>query len=236
MPDWTCPTCEKGVLKLEEQSFLKAEEAKSRDHSHEAWEPEWISYIYTCLLCCSNSDCKELVSSSGTGSVDWEPSEDGQEQVWFDYFTPLYFYPHLKIIAIPKKCPGNVSEPIIESFGLFFLSPSSAANSIRIAIEELLTELKIKKYSINNGKRKHLPLHQRILLIPDKYSELKDIVLAIKWIGNAGSHGSTEVNAGDVLDAYEFLEHVLQEIYKPSKELVIKAKKVNKQKGPVRKK
>lgn len=45
---------------------MKEERRDSRDHSHEAWEPEWIQYVYSCLLVCSNDQCKEVVASSGS--------------------------------------------------------------------------------------------------------------------------------------------------------------------------
>lgn len=68
------------------------------------------------------------------------------------------------------------------------------------------------------------------------YAQLKDLILAIQWRGNAGSHdGAAEASLDDVMDSYEFTEHFLQEIYaaKASK-LKALAKKVNKKKGPVK--
>ena len=76
-PDWVCPTCNKGILRIKEGTFHEEELRNSREaHSHEAWEPEWIEYVYTCMLICSNDKCKEVVVNSGTGSVDWDIVED----------------------------------------------------------------------------------------------------------------------------------------------------------------
>ena len=66
------------------------------------------------------------------------------------------------------------------------------------------------------------------------------MIFAIKWLGNAGSHApgeNNEVMMDDVLDAYEFLAHVLKELYLPNQinALKKKAKAVNKKKGPVKK-
>ena len=65
---------------------------------------------------------------------------------------------------------------------------------------------------------------------------LKDLILAIKWLGNAGTHdGGAKVTLDDVMDAYELTDHILQEVYSPKLAKLHKlAKKVNKQKGPVK--
>jgi hypothetical protein len=236
-PAWTCPTCGKGILKIKIGSFQKSELRRSREsQANDSWEPEWIENVYSCLLICSEEKCKEAIASSGIGSVDWDIilDEKGEpDQVYEEYFLPKYFEPNLKLIQIPDKCPESVAILLNESFKLFFSSPSAATNSIRAAIEELLTELKIKRFVVKNGKRKFVTLHQRITLLPAKYSQLKEMIIAIKWLGNAGSHGHGKITMDDVMDAYELTEHIIEEIYSPkTKKLKVIAKKVNKKKGP----
>lgn len=239
MPEWECPTCQKGHLRIKDGTFFEEEARHSRDHSHDSWEPEWIRKVYSCLLACSNDQCKETLALSGTGSVDtdYEQDEDGGfSQFHTEFYSPKSFQPHLKLFKIPTKCPDPVKEALEESFRLFFSSPGAAANCVRIAIEELLTDLKVKRFDQTKGQRRFIPLHKRISLIPSKYSKLSDMLIAIKWIGNAGSHGNSgwsEIRPDDVLDAYELAEHVLQEIYEPkAPKLIALAKKVNKKKGP----
>ena len=241
-PGWQCPTCRNGVLQIKKDTFHKEERCNSRNHSHDAWEPEWIEYVYSCLLICTNDQCREVVANTGIGFVDSYEGEDenGDRSLEYDdFFRPKYFEPHLSLLTIPEKCPDSVSVPLRESFRLFFSSPSAASNSVRIAIEGLLTELKIKRFNIVKGQRKFISLHQRINLLPPKHADLRDIILAIKWLGNAGSHGTGDgkgaISMDDVMDSYEFSEHILQEIYAPkTKKLLALAKKVNKKKGPVK--
>jgi hypothetical protein len=229
IPHWPCPSCGKGYLCLEKKSFFRKELAASRDHSHEAWDPDWIQIVYSCFFYCTNSHCEEVVASTGIGKVVW-PEFGGNEQ-----FSPKYFEPPLKLILIPDQCPETVSIPIEESFRLFFCSPDACANSLRVALEHLLTALGIKRYNNANGKRHHIKLHGRIELIPVKYSEVKELMLAIKWLGNAGSHSQKTVSRDDVIFAYEMLEYILQEIYmQKTEKLKTKAQKINKMKGPVK--
>jgi len=182
-----------------------------------------------------------VVISTGTGEVDSYPEYDDEgypQEALDDFFRPKYFEPSLELIALPEDCPGRVSKPLRESFRLFFCAPNAAANCVRIAVEELLSDLGVKRFALVGGKRRPISLHQRITLIPPKFEHLKEMILAVKWLGNAGSHatgdGNGALSADDVLDSYEFAEHIVQEIYSSkTKTLFTLAKKVNKKKGPL---
>lgn len=107
-PDWVCPTCAKGVLRIKKGTFFKDEIRSSRGHGHDAWEPEWIEYVYSCMLVCTNDQCKETVATSGVGSVNMDVyhDENGEPtQEYDDFFHPKFFEPHLVLLNIPKKCP-----------------------------------------------------------------------------------------------------------------------------------
>lgn len=237
-PDWMCPTCKKSPLRIKKGTFVKEERRDSREHSYDGWEPESIEYVYSCFLVCSNDQCGEVVASGGTGSVDWEVGEDEhgeQVQVYNDYFRPRYFHPPLSIFPIPAECPESVSEPLQESFALFFVAPNAASNNVRIALEALLTELKVPRYKLASGKRRFITLHQRISQLPISFQHLRDLILAIKWLGNAGSHDGAEITLDDVMDSYKLMEHILSDVYENKlKELHRLAKKVNKKKGPAK--
>ena len=181
---WLCPTCAKGVLRFKQDTFNFEETAESKKaHGHEAWDPEWITYVYSCLMECTNPACKEIIANSGFGSLlpfdvyDQEGFPTKQE--WKEYFLPKHFSPNLKIFKYPKSTPDKVSGEIEKSFSLFFSDAPSAANHIRIAVEELLTHLKIKRYTSKGNKRNLLPLHNRIQLLPTKYNHLKDLFFAV---------------------------------------------------------
>lgn len=233
MSKWQCPTCDSGSLQVMQNKFIKQHNSVTARHYHEEWfeAPEMIEYTFTTLLSCTNPSCKEVISCSGTGGVE-------QEQYTYDdyryveYFRPVHFYPSLKIFQIPEKTPKNVQYSIMSSFSLVFNNKLAAANQVRIALECLLTHLKIKQYDTRSGKRKKLTLHRRIGLLPAKHQKIKDICLAIKWLGNAGSHCNDEMSFDDVFDGYDMLSFVLEELYDNKHIQVQKlAKKINAKKG-----
>lgn len=234
---YQCPTCTKGLLKIKSDTLNKQETKESRSgHDHPGWDPEWITYIYSCLFECTNPDCKDIVSSSGKGRVEEEYFYDEhgqQDRVYEEYFSPEFFTPHLKLFNVPKGTPENVEKEINKSFSLLFNDPSSAANHIRVALENLLTHLKVKRYNTANNKRNFLTLHNRIDLLPRKYHHIKDIFIAVKWLGNAGSHSDHEVTLDDVFDSYELIIELLVEIFSNTRSRAKSlAKKINKKKGP----
>ncbi|EGM67953.1 DUF4145 domain-containing protein [Shewanella sp. HN-41] len=234
---WTCPTCKMGVLELVSNSFFSKESAMSKSaHDHPNWDPEWIELVFSCFFECSNSNCKEVVACTGTGTVDWDVAVDEyghQIQEYDEYFKPTYFQPTLHYFDIPEQTPKEVKSSILTSFSLVLANSSSASNHVRVAIELLLNNLKIKRFRTNNGKRYSINLHQRIESLPNKYAHLKELLLAIKWLGNAGSHASTPLSLDDVFDAYEILEVVLNDLYENKIELARKlAKDINKNRGP----
>jgi len=241
-PDWECPTCSKGTLKVIPKSFHHHEIKSSRFHDYEHWDPEYIEYVYSTLLECTNPACKETVASSGVGTVGqyYAYDEHGDPEVEYsDFFKPRCFEPPLKVLSSPQETPPSVVLLLEESFRLLFSSPSAALNQVRIATEQLLTELGVKRFDVRGKKRYALSLHARIALLPAKYAAFTDMIFAIKWLGNAGSHApgeNDEITMDDVLDAYEFLDHVLKELYLPKRieALKKKAKAVNKKRGPVK--
>lgn len=234
--DWVCPTCRNGMLRIQEDTFHANEVRNSRDHSsHDAWDPERVQYVFSCMLVCKNDQCNETVSCAGVGGVESNVTydeNDDPDHLYNDFFLPKFFEPHLKLINIPIGCPESVSTPLNDSFGLFFSLPSAASNNVRIAIEALLTELKVRRFNLNKNKRWFMNLHQRINLLPSKFSHLKDLMLAIKWLGNAGSHDNGKISKDDVMDSYDLLEHILHEIYAPkAKRIAASAKQGNKKRG-----
>lgn len=238
-PNWPCPSCNGGILK----PFGKSFEYKSSAYSYQQRGDEWDflveEYRYSVLLECSNENCKEHVSSCGRGYISAMSilDEDGNPDMGlFDYFEPLYFYPPVHIFPILPKCPESVAEEIKLSFQLFFADPPASANHARKCVENILTERKIGRFHTVKGKRERIPLHQRITKYQDKNPSVAEKLLAIKWLGNEGSHGDS-LEKKDVLDLYDILETVIDDLYIGHRKAVDKkVALVNKRGKPVRKK
>jgi hypothetical protein len=239
VPQWRCPKCGGGQLTLDPKKLLIEETAESAsEHGSEEWEPDWIRYVFSCVFKCSNSQCASPVACSGSGRVtvlEVEDEEYGPVQIPEDVFTPKYFEPSLVLMDIPDSCSFDVAGHLYEAFALYFADPGAAMNSCRAAVEALLTDLGVKRFVTAGGKRRSISLHQRITQMPQRYKEVSDLLLAVKWLGNAGSHDGSSPEAGDLRVTFDLLEHALSEVYEGrAKKLKAIAKKVNKKKGPVK--
>lgn len=231
--DWEtrkpCPNCEIGLLFPITNTQKRSETNESKEmNTYPGYNQ--TDYVFSLHLQCSN--CGEIVVVSGYWSEYHYLSDEGngiQNQI-----VPISFYPAPKIISIPKSCPKSISKTLNDSFGLYWIDLSSCANKIRTSIEFLMDDLKVEKtIHTKSGKCKNLILHDRILQYKLINSEAADFLLAIKWIGNEGSH-YTKITKNDVLDAYELLEFSLEQVYNDKKKsLVMLSQNINNTKKPL---
>ncbi len=235
-PSWLCPTCPSGALSIDKNTFKITETGPSREaHQLDGWEPGWITSRFTGMLICQNSSCGEVVVICGdvkhVEDHDWER----QELNWAKVFRPKSLWPAPPIFPFYDKCPDTVIEELKRAFSLFWLDKESCANRLRTAVEALLNDRRVARTtkSRKSGKRVPLTLHGRIEKFKESEPESAEYLLAIKWLGNVGSHsGSADLDAEDLLGAFEMFEHVVERIYvKRERQLNKLAKRMISRKG-----
>ncbi|MNE58960.1 hypothetical protein D3C80_1540210 [compost metagenome] len=140
----------------------------------------------------------------------YEAREEG-EPGHVELFRARSFTPPLSAFNIPSQCPERVVEPLRQSFILYLSAPGAAANSIRIAVEELMTALGVAQTG---------SLHARIQSLPPQHIEYQGALTSMRLLGNAGSHQLDRVTYQDIEQAYTIIEFVLQKIYEGSTESI----------------
>lgn len=211
-PAWTCPTCQRGSLVLVQGSLTSHESPGSlRAHNDPDWDPDWTEYSFTAWAKCTHARCAQIVAISGSGGVEGFMRENGDYD-WPDTFHPKICTPMPDMIEIPPKCPDDVSKELREAFSVYWISSAACAGRIRVALECLMDHLGVPRKRKNANRRyRDLTLHGRIDLYTQSNPAAGGQLMALKWLGNAGSHSST-VSTNDLLDAFEILEHVLAEL------------------------
>lgn len=235
-PAWPCPACNKGTLALVPKSLAYKETVESkRAHNEEAWDPDWVTYAFTAWVKCTHQSCGQEAAVSGIGGVEPEYGPDG-DMDWSSYFAPRFCSPMPDIFEIPKKCPDEVEKELRAGFALFWQDHAAAAGRVRVALERLMDHLGIPmRRKETNGKFSDLSLHQRIELFKERELSTGSQFMALKWLGNTGSHEGT-VSRGDLLDAFEILEHALAELIdRRTAKVAALAKKLMKKHAPRRK-
>jgi Domain of unknown function (DUF4145) len=230
-PLYPCPRCQATIL-LEKSTLVFAESSESHClREVGALEYDEVGGVFSTILKCVNHGCRETIAvvgrfRSGGGE---RPDSTPYDAKFLD---PHFFTPALHIFSIPTTVPEGVRKPIVSSFSLFWADAPASANALRTSIEELLTHYSVPTAKGPSGKAGRLPLHDRIVEFQKTQPDAGTSLLAIKWIGNAGSH-STSLTKEDVISAYELLSSVLEELFhKTTARLKDLADRINQQKGP----
>lgn len=213
-PAWSCPSCHSASLAIMPDTFHSdaVPETVARFQEPDGCLED-IRLVFSCLLKCERARCGAVVAVSGTGEVQPAHDEDEEEDgnPYFSLFQARNFIPALPVFDIPEQCPRNVAEPLKESFALFPGAPGAAANTIRIALEQMMDAL---------GVQAMRSLHHRIEALPAAYAEHREALMAIKFLGNAGSHELDRVTTLDIEHAFFITEFVLRKIYAGSTQSV----------------
>ncbi len=240
LPPWLCQSCEGGTYSgLEKKKQIIETGPSKAAHAHEAWDPDWIVERFTYFLECNS--CKEIAAVVGTTSnflhQYYGPNDDADTHL-ATTLHPEHITPAPLVFALPKKTPRQIADEVKRAFSLLWSDHEACASRIRTCIELLLDDIKISKTRMTNeGKERELSLHKRI----EKYSEIDkesaDLLLAVKWIGNAGSHSNTAgLERNDILDVFEILDFVLEQNYVGQrKRLATLAAAINDAKGKPKK-
>ncbi len=204
-----CPHCNKS-LKYKE---IKTEQTE-RGECMQDCNCESNEYIFTGELSCTCGNHFFIYGDKDTQEYQEKTTEKHQIKG---------IYPTLNLFKLPASCPQTVKEELIKSFALYWVDLKACANKIRISIELFLDAEKIKKTKTyydkktQQKKKKNLTLYNRIKLYHKH--DLKQFLHANRIIGNKGSHSNKNqtLSEDDVLDAYEFVCHVLTTVYETPK-------------------
>jgi hypothetical protein len=237
VPNWHCPVCDGGYLKHKPDSLRFSETSESKKaHDHEAWDPDWIEYRFSALLVCNNERCQEPASVVGHGRVEMVQTSYNGDVDYVEFFYPQYIAPSPPLIAVSKEYPEPVVSELQKAFIASWNDFPSAGNHIRSAVERLLDFLKEPKTKLGKlGKRERLTLHARIVSVAIRDKELSESLLAVKWLGNVGSH-SDELSRDDIFDALDIIDLILDDLFVRHRARVKKLiTAINKNKGPAKK-
>lgn len=201
-PDLPCPACGSPSV-YDRDSLIRYETAASR--------PRYEEYVVTCRFLCNT--CREQIIMTGKGY--------NENTLWGDegycssnriFYTPLFFTPTVHLFVIPAGCPPDVRHEVVKSFSLFWHDIDSCVNKLRQALEWVVGGCATGRPASPAGKEKPVSeptLHERIESFKKKNRKVREMLEAVKWIGNKGSHAGHELLVNEAWDAYELLEYAL---------------------------
>ncbi len=160
--------------------------------------------------------------------------QDDQE-IYDTFYNIRGTTPGLRMIDIPERTPRAVNLLVHEAAEILFSNPLAAAGTLRRAVEAMLDNLKVRKTkTTKKGKRVRMSTHGRVLLLEDKRRDVAKALLAVKWIGNSGSHEANSLTVVQVLDAADMFAYALRLAYDHTEPaLKRKITQVNRSKRPI---
>lgn len=233
-PLWSCSTCGKGILEILEPTLKFEETGPSRlAATHEAFDYDWVEMRFSGLLKCSNKLCGDVAAIAGKAGLEENCIWETQQIEYYKTLTPQIINPPPQLFPVIEGCGEAIKASIIRSFTLVYIDTESCSNAIRVAVELIMDHYNIPKISIKNGKRSRIKLHTRIEKFKTKNAEVANLLLAVKWIGNTGSHAG-RLSKEDIFDAYEILEQALNSLFSTSaRRARVRATQINKRRGPI---
>jgi hypothetical protein len=165
---------------------------------------------FTAHLKCDFAGCGETATLAGNYLRSWV-SDGTDEGLTETSYQALSIIPSPLPFRVAPRVPRAIQEVIAEVGTLFWSDHEAAANRVREVIEAILTDLGVPTL---HPSGKSMNLHLRIdsfRKMDGKWAEQADIVEAVKWIGNEGTHDT--LTRDDVLDAFDMLETVVEDIY-----------------------
>jgi hypothetical protein len=235
LPRPSCRECGEGHISFD--SPVESENGSSVDaRSFWAWEPEWIRGAFTSTGTCQNTDCGLKVAVSGTYEVYGARlviDEDDPGPPYSTYYTFRNFSPPLQLMRLPESTPEQVKDGVDRAATVLFADPGLAATALRLVVEQFLTADGIPDKRARGG---FISADERIMTwkgaAPGR-DRVANLLLAVKWIGNAGTHSLATLSVDEVLAGAEFLSEAFHALFEgPS--IDARAQAINQARGPVR--
>lgn len=232
LPHWRCPRCKKGLLRRIKTKIIREHTSTSlKNSSSPDWEPTWSEERYSFLLRCSTKKCAESVLGLGKLTLEESYDEDDHSQRYVEKLKPIFLYPPPAIFKTPKNCPPDFRRNLQATFGLFWCCPNAAGNKIRNCVDLLLDYKRVNKTDGTGTKGKKLTLHKRLFLLKNKDKWLRESLLAIKWLGNVGSHDHG-LSQKDLLNGLKIFELVVEEVFeKRTEKIESLTRRINRRRG-----
>ncbi len=184
---WKCGRCGIGALKLIEP--IKTKTAP-----------------FSTSVKCTNLHCQTIHRVIGKVAFmanDIETSEN-YHRIDDRRLYPSQFIPELIMFEMPLSLDEQIKRLLIKAFNHFWYDLDACANKIRQALELIVVgkggtgstlDKMIKSIKTNLGEK------------------LAETLLALKWIGNDGSHVGRPFAREEILDAFGLLVDVLNQLY-----------------------
>jgi hypothetical protein len=217
-PVLLCPVCRRISLELTYESFESLE--SKAGHDDESWDPTWDHGYFYGSISCPRTPCGNKYAITGRWRTDFEGISDSApgmpgEAEFVSYLSVTYILPAFPLMDYPDGVPDKVREAVAGAAQVVLSDASAAANRLRTAIEVLLDAKQVRQFK-TGSRSDRLTTHARIELFGRTNSSNASAaqhLMAMKVIGNVGSHEREILPLSEVLTGMEHFARALELIY-----------------------
>lgn len=236
-PRPTCPTCQTGYVAFASPTEHEGH-ASIALRDHPAFDPEWVAGTFVVRGQCENPECQQAVHGTGDFSVGYSQESNMDDPEYYGpsyskYYTITHLHPPMLLMPIPQSAPGQVREAVLRASRVLFADAGLAATALRTAVERFLTSENIPA-DRTTGKFRNV--HERIKEWRDadpKRPPVADLLFAVKWLGNAGTHEDSDLTTNEVLDGARVLDEAFHRLF-TGPDIDAHARTINTARGPSR--
>jgi len=209
---WPCPACRRDFMVSDAEKIFIRESSIERTFSFESLEREGkrefnikpgAKKFFSVNLICDG--CDEPAVVFGLIAEDLDLVQQDLQDI--EEYRQLYNVEGVSLSLIPihvvEGAPDNVVSFLQVAAKHMFGDIPACANYLRKAVEAIMIE-----QGHEGGT-----LHRKIEKMRRHAQEEADFLMAVKWIGNDGSHASERLTKFDIIEGFEALEEVLNRIY-----------------------
>lgn len=209
-----CPTCNAGHIRFSEPDATEAY-SSTELREHPGWDPDWISGTFSVNGQCENPGCQQIVH--GTGDFYVSHSKEREEEypnfAYSSFYTVSHLHPPILLMTVPQSAPEQVRDGVIRASRVLFADPGLAATAMRATVERFLTSQGIPA---TDEKGTFQSAHRRIqkwLKADSKRERIADMLDAVKWLGNVGTHEDSDLTSIEVLDGATVLDEAFHRLF-----------------------
>lgn len=230
-----CPKCNFGYIGFSDPSHDESFESFSARNQLE-FEPEWICGTFEVRGECENPMCRQIVHGAGDYTVGFSPNSNldyEYQPSYVHFYSVKQIHPSILIMSVPDSAPEVVREGILRASRVLFPDPGLAATALRATVERFLTSEDIAAVGKSGQFRS---AHDRITEwknVDESRSPIAELLFAVKWIGNAGTHEVSDLTTAEVLEGAKVLNEAFHKLFTAAG-IEEYARSVNAAKGPSR--
>lgn len=191
--------------------------------------------MFSATATCENPACGQPVVAVGTYLVNYAEKRHGDSYQGADYskfYKVQQVTPPIPLIRLPTSTPVPVQDGVNRASNVLFADPGLAATALRLVVEQFLTSEGVPDKRLTGG---FISADERIKTWKQGAADrgrVAGLLLAAKWIGNAGTHSLSTLSVKEVLDGVEFLDEAFHALF-VGPDIETRAKAINAARGPV---